>query len=87
MSYFAELPGILLSAIIVDKLGRKISMAIMSALTFMFLFPLVIHQSATFTTGLLFGARMFVNGICTVANIYAPEVGPKHLYATLWDPQ
>lgn len=78
----AELPGLLLSAVIVDRVGRKISMAIMSILTFIFLLPLLIHQPVTSTTVLLFGARMFANGTFAVASVYAPEVYPTSLRAT-----
>lgn len=78
----AELPGLLLSAVIVDRVGRKISMAIMSILTFIFLLPLLIHQPVTLTTVLLFGARMFANGTFAVACVYAPEVYPTSLRAT-----
>lgn len=74
---FPELPGLLLSAVIVDRVGRKISMAIMSILTFIFLLPLLIHQPVTLTTVLLFGARMFANGTFAVACVYAPEVCPR----------
>ncbi|KAJ4709123.1 organic cation/carnitine transporter 7-like [Melia azedarach] len=78
----AELPGLLLSAVIVDRIGRKMSMAITSILTFICLLPLVIPQPAAITTALLFGARMFINGTYTVASIYAPEVYPTSLRAT-----
>lgn len=60
---------------IVDKIGRKLSMVIMFVLACIFLLPLAYQQSATLTTVLLFGARMFTIGSFTVACIYAPEVG------------
>lgn len=72
----AELPGLFLSAITVDRFGRKLAMAIMFVLAWVFLLPLVFHQSAKVTTALLFGARMFSMGTFTVACIYAPEVSP-----------
>lgn len=78
----AELPGLLLSAVIVDRVGRKISMTIMSILTSIFLLPLLIPQPVTLTTALLFGARMFANGTFVVASVYAPEVYPTSLRAT-----
>lgn len=78
----AELPGILLSAIIVDRFGRKLSMAFMFVLACIFLLPLVFHQHATLTTALLFGARMCAIGTFTVAAIYAPEVYPTVIRAT-----
>ncbi|KAJ6296486.1 hypothetical protein OIU77_005546 [Salix suchowensis] len=78
----AELPGILLSAVIVDRFGRKLSMAFMFVLACIFLLPLVIRQHATLTTALLFGARMCTIGTFTVAGIYAPEVYPTAVRAT-----
>ncbi|KAJ0090865.1 hypothetical protein Patl1_14005 [Pistacia atlantica] len=78
----AELPGLLISAVILDRVGRKMSMTILSVLTFIFLIPLAIRQEVTLTTGLLFGARMFVNGSSTVACIYALEVYPTSVRAT-----
>ncbi|XP_038711278.1 organic cation/carnitine transporter 7-like [Tripterygium wilfordii] len=78
----AELPGLLLSAVLVDRVGRKISMAIMFVLAFVFLLPLLLHQSSVVTTGLLFGARMCAIGSFTVACIYAPEIYPTSVRAT-----
>lgn len=78
----AELPGILLSAVIVDRFGRKLSMAFMFVLACIFLLPLVTRQRATLTTALLFGARMCSIGTFTVAAIYAPEVYPTAVRAT-----
>ncbi|EEF34357.1 organic cation/carnitine transporter 7 [Ricinus communis] len=79
---FAELPGILLSAMMVDRFGRKLSMAIMFIFAWIFLLPLVSRQSDILTTGLLFGARMFSLGTFTVASIYAPELYPTSIRST-----
>ncbi|CAK9138377.1 unnamed protein product [Ilex paraguariensis] len=70
---FAELPGLVLSAILVDRIGRKLSMALMFVLGCIFLLPLVIHQHEILTTLLLFGARMCIIGTFTIAGIYCPE--------------
>ncbi|KAL5769092.1 hypothetical protein ACOSP7_015648 [Xanthoceras sorbifolium] len=78
----AELPGLLLSAILVDKVGRKISMIIMFILACAFLLPLVSHQSSVLTTVLLFGARMCFTGTITVGSIYAPELYPTSMRNT-----
>lgn len=78
----AELPGLLLAAILVDRVGRRLSTAIMFVLGCIFLFPLVTTQSAALTTGLLFGARMFAIGTFTVASIYCPELYPTAVRAT-----
>ncbi|XP_017214777.1 organic cation/carnitine transporter 7-like isoform X2 [Daucus carota subsp. sativus] len=78
----AELPGIILSALIVDRIGRKLSMVSMFVLGCGFLMPLVVNQSGILTTGLLFGARMFIIGTFTISYIYAPEIYPTSVRAT-----
>ncbi|CAA0821493.1 Organic cation/carnitine transporter 7 [Striga hermonthica] len=56
----AEVPGLVFAAFIVDRFGRKLSMAIMFVLSALLLLPLLAHQSEILTTALLFGARAFV---------------------------
>ncbi|PON90636.1 Major facilitator, sugar transporter-like [Trema orientale] len=73
---FAELPGLLIAAFTVDKLGRKGSMSTMFFACCIFLFPLVIHQRRDLTTGLLFGARTCITATFTIVYIYAPEIYP-----------
>lgn len=70
----AEFPGLLISAAIVDKLGRKLSMSSMFFLCCFFLLPLVVYQPAGLTTSLLFGARICITATFTIIYIYAPEV-------------
>ncbi|KAL8040120.1 hypothetical protein ABFX02_10G078200 [Erythranthe guttata] len=78
----AELPGLVLSAVLVDKVGRRISMVIMYSLGFVFLLPLIFHQHELITTSLLFGSRMFIIGTYTVAGIYCPELYPTSVRTT-----
>ena len=75
----AELPGLVIAALTLDRIGRKICMEILIISGFLLLLPLVVHQNDIMTTGFLFGARMFVSANFTVACIYAPEVYPLHL--------
>ncbi|GMH17539.1 hypothetical protein Nepgr_019380 [Nepenthes gracilis] len=79
---FAEIPGLLLSAAIVDKVGRKLSMSSMFFLCFMFLLPLAFHQTGGLTTPLLFGARLCITATFTVVYIYAPEIYPTSVRTT-----
>lgn len=72
--FFPELPGLLFAAFTVDRIGRKHSMELMFFIGFIFLLPLLSHQSEILTTASLFGSRMFIIGTFTIANIYAPEV-------------
>ncbi|KAL9256231.1 Organic cation/carnitine transporter 7-like protein, partial [Drosera capensis] len=71
---FAEIPGLLLAAAMVDRVGRKLSMSSMFFLCFAFLFPLVFSQPENLTTSLLFGARVCIKTTFTVVYVYAPEV-------------
>ncbi|KAL1357979.1 organic cation/carnitine transporter 7 isoform X1 [Arachis hypogaea] len=79
---FAELPGLLLSAAAVDKLGRKLSMSTMFFLCCIFLLPLMFHQPEGLTTSLLFGARICITVTFTVVYIYAPEIYPTSVRTT-----
>ncbi|KAK4414924.1 Organic cation/carnitine transporter 7 [Sesamum alatum] len=79
---FAELPGLILSAVLVDKVGRRISLVLMYAFGFIFLLPLMFHQNELLTTSLLFGARMCLIGTYTVAGIYCPEIYPTSVRTT-----
>lgn len=74
--YVVEIPGLILSAIIVDTIGRRLSISFMFASGCIFLSPLVYHQSASLTTTLMFGARMSSRVLSTLATIYAQEVSP-----------
>ncbi|XP_010927138.1 organic cation/carnitine transporter 7 isoform X1 [Elaeis guineensis] len=79
---FAEVPGLLLSAVIVDRVGRKLSMAGLLFVSCIFLLPLIFHQEEALTTTLLFGARACIMGSFTIIYIYAPEVYPTSVRAT-----
>ncbi|KAH7840215.1 hypothetical protein Vadar_014220 [Vaccinium darrowii] len=79
---FAEFPGLILSACIVDKFGRKLSMSAMFFLCCIFLFPLLFHQAPGLTTGLLFGARICITATFTIVYIYAPEIYPTTVRTT-----
>ncbi|KAJ9548375.1 hypothetical protein OSB04_020918 [Centaurea solstitialis] len=78
----AEVPGLIFSAFVVDKIGRKHSMELMFFIGFMFLLPLLSPGFEIFTTISLFGSRMFILGTFTIANIYAPEIYPTSVRAT-----
>ncbi|GLJ11194.1 hypothetical protein SUGI_0146190 [Cryptomeria japonica] len=74
ISSFGEFPGLVLSAIVVDYIGRKWSMAAMFFSCSVFLLPLIFPQHEAITTLLLFGARLCITGTFTIVYIYAPEV-------------
>lgn len=72
----AEIPGTLLAAILVERVGRKFSMALMCALNFLFLLPLLAPQLPALTTALLFGARTFISGSFAIVGVYCREIYP-----------
>ncbi|KAL1531250.1 organic cation/carnitine transporter 7-like [Salvia divinorum] len=78
----AELPGLVLSAILVDKIGRKMSMLVMYLCGFICLLPLIFRQQQVVAISILFGARMFIIGNYTVAGIYCPELYPTSVRTT-----
>ncbi|PIN12691.1 Synaptic vesicle transporter SV2 (major facilitator superfamily) [Handroanthus impetiginosus] len=78
----AEVPGLIFSAFIVDRVGRKLSMIIMFILATLLLLPLLIHQNEIVTTASLFGARAFVSATSVVACFYTPEVYPTNIRST-----
>ncbi|KAL6893531.1 hypothetical protein ACP4OV_007629 [Aristida adscensionis] len=78
----AEIPGLILSAVLVDRFGRKASMWSMMFACCAFLGPLVQHQNELLTTILLFGARACAMGSFTVLCLYAPEVYPTSVRST-----
>ncbi|KAK6147519.1 hypothetical protein DH2020_018431 [Rehmannia glutinosa] len=78
----AELPGLILAAVLVDKIGRRISMVLMYSCGFVFLLPLIFHLNELTTTCLLFGARMCIIGNYTIAGIYCPELYPTSVRTT-----
>lgn len=82
ISSIAEIPGYLLSATVMDRLGRKLSMAASFFLCCIFLLPLMVIQHEAVTTLLLFGARLCIAGAFTIVFIYAPEVYPTSIRST-----
>ncbi|WOL13198.1 organic cation/carnitine transporter 7 isoform X1 [Canna indica] len=73
---FAEVPGLILSAAIVDRIGRKLSMSSMLFISCVFLVPLIFPLTEELTTILLFFARISISASFTIIYIYAPEIYP-----------
>ncbi|PKA50659.1 Organic cation/carnitine transporter 7 [Apostasia shenzhenica] len=82
ISSFAEIPGLLLSATIVDRFGRKLSMSAMLFISCAFLLPLVVDQKEALTAILLFCARVCISGSFNIVYVYAPEIYPTSLRTT-----
>ncbi|CAM0958453.1 unnamed protein product [Alopecurus aequalis] len=78
----AEIPGLILSAVLVEWFGRKATMSCLLFTCCAFLAPLLLRQSELWTTGLLFGARACAMGSSTVLCLYALEVYPTSVRST-----
>ncbi|CAN0840303.1 Organic cation/carnitine transporter 7 [Linum grandiflorum] len=78
----AECPGLVVAFLLVDRIGRKISMASMLFICCVFVLPLVVHQSPLVTTILLFGARICITGSFAIAFVLAPELYPTSVRST-----
>ncbi|XP_051120977.1 organic cation/carnitine transporter 7-like isoform X2 [Andrographis paniculata] len=78
----AELPGVVLAAIFVDKIGRRNSMLLMYLCSFILVLPLMFYPNEVLKVCLLFGARMFIIGGYTLAGIYCPEIYPTSIRST-----
>ncbi|KAL1531258.1 hypothetical protein AAHA92_33956 [Salvia divinorum] len=69
----AKVPGLIVAAFIVDRVGRKLCMIIMFGVASILLIPLLTHQNEAITTALLLGTRALVSATFIVACIYVPE--------------
>ncbi|CAN0899937.1 Organic cation/carnitine transporter 7 [Linum grandiflorum] len=78
----AECPGLVISALLVDRVGRRISMATLFFICIVFMLPLVVHRSPLVTTILLFGARTCITGTFSLASLIAPELYPTSARST-----
>ncbi|KZV26819.1 sugar transporter [Dorcoceras hygrometricum] len=78
----AEFPGFLIATVLVDRIGRKLSMEILTVFGLVLILPLSSHQNQIVTTALLFGARMFLFAAFSTLTIYAKEVYPTCVRAS-----
>ncbi|XP_038059039.1 synaptic vesicle 2-related protein-like isoform X2 [Patiria miniata] len=78
---FAEFPGIVITLIVIEFLGRKKTMAIQFLLCSVFIFLLNICASRTGLTIILFVARALISGGFQALYVYTPEVYPTHVRA------
>ncbi|KAI3929166.1 hypothetical protein MKX01_006402 [Papaver californicum] len=69
---FAKFHGLLLTAAIVDRIDRKLSMSRMFFTCCIFLLPLMFHQPENLSTAPLFGACICIRGTFTVC-IFKPQ--------------
>jgi hypothetical protein len=74
-----ELPGLVIVALIVDKVGWKFSMALLFFTSCSFLVPLIFDSEVT-TSISLFGAHVGISASSIILSIYAPEVSTLYIY-------
>ncbi len=77
----AELPGLLVTAVIIELLGRKWTMAIEFLLCMIGFLLLLICVSDTLLTFFLFLVRVFASGVFQAIYVYTPEVYPTNTRA------
>ncbi|XP_022095765.1 synaptic vesicle 2-related protein-like isoform X2 [Acanthaster planci] len=78
---FAEFPGILITLLAIEFLGRKKTMAVQFLVCSVFIFLLSICTSRTGLTVILFAARALISGAFQSLYVYTPEVYPTHVRA------
>jgi len=78
----AELPGILITAAIIDRLGRKKTQALDFVVAGFFCFILFACSGRTMETIFLFCIRASITGAWQVCYVYTPEVYPTSVRST-----
>jgi MFS family permease len=77
----AEFPGLILTAVIIETLGRKRTMALEFGVYSIFMFLLLFCLERRWVTAFIFVARAFISGAFQCVYVYTPEVYPTTLRA------
>ncbi|XP_042365391.1 synaptic vesicle 2-related protein-like [Plectropomus leopardus] len=77
----AEFPGLLVILLLIDRIGRKKSMALCFFMYSVFILPLFACLDRLSVTICIFIARAFISGGFQVAFVYTPEVFPTEIRA------
>uniref|UniRef100_A0A0K0DVX3 MFS domain-containing protein n=1 Tax=Strongyloides stercoralis TaxID=6248 RepID=A0A0K0DVX3_STRER len=78
---FAEFPGLIITAAIIEWCGRKKTMAVEFGIYSIFTFLLYFCLNRRSVTAFIFVARAFISGSFQCAYVYTPEVYPTSLRA------
>lgn len=78
----AELPGLVVACLTVERYGRKASLGSLLLGTGLFVAPLWTPLSEGLTTTLMFGARSCIMGAFSILWAFAPELYPTKLRST-----
>lgn len=77
----AEFPGLIITVVIIEWLGRKKTMALEFAVFSIFTYALFFCLDRFTVTTMIFVARAFISGAFQCAYVYTPEVYPTTLRA------
>ncbi|CAK5006901.1 unnamed protein product [Meloidogyne enterolobii] len=78
---FSEFPGLILTAILIEWLGRKRTMAMEFGVFALFSFLLIFCVKRYWLTTFIFISRAFISGAFQCVYVYTPEVYPTTLRA------
>lgn len=78
----AELPGLLVACLIVERFGRKASLGALLFACGFFVIPLWTPLSQVATNTLMFGARSCIMGAFSILWAFAPELYPTKVRST-----
>jgi len=78
----AELPGIAIAALLIDRLGRKYSQSVMFVGCAVSTLSLLVSNSSLLRLVFSFGGRMFSLGAFSATYAYTPEVYPTTIRTT-----
>ncbi|BFZ04649.1 hypothetical protein BsWGS_07688 [Bradybaena similaris] len=78
---FAEFPGLFITAYLLNKIGRKYTMAVEFIIFTIFVMLVNICTTRALLTFFLFVARAFISGAFQGAYVYTPEVYPTSMRA------
>ncbi|XP_075509104.1 organic cation/carnitine transporter 7-like [Primulina tabacum] len=78
----AEFPVFLVATFLVDRIGRKLTMEILTIFGLILILPLSSHQNQIVTMALIFSARMFLFTAFSTLTICAKEVYPTCIRAS-----
>ncbi|KAG8376298.1 hypothetical protein BUALT_Bualt09G0048700 [Buddleja alternifolia] len=84
IAYLAELPGLVIAGLFVDRLGRKLSMEMLLMVGVIVMLPLLSHVNGTVITALLVCARTVLSAAFAILAIYGKEVYPTSARASGW---
>lgn len=76
ISTLAEFPGVIISYVLIDSLGRRKSLLVVFSSTALCLLFLLLSTSTAWETAFLFLARMFIGAAFNASYIYSTEIYP-----------